>query len=87
VKAVWFHPEGGFFLATHKGGQVWYVDTAGFCHLFVDGDTDDTHAGDGGPYDAPGPKISEPRAVTMAPSGDVLITENDSGYVRRVALR
>ena len=73
-------------MCTHKGGQVWYVDTDGLIHLFVDGDTDHTHAGDGASYAAPGPKLSEPRAVTMAPSGDVLITENDYGYVRRVRL-
>lgn len=87
VRGLWFHPRGGFFVATHKGGQVWYVDLSGTIHLFVDGDTDHTHAGDGGAYNAEGPKISEPRAVTMSPQGDVLITENDYGYVRRVALR
>jgi hypothetical protein len=29
-------------------------------------------------------KISEPRAVTLAPNGDLIITENDDGYIRRV---
>lgn len=87
VRGVWAHPEGGFFVCTHKGGQVWFVDPDGRIHLFVDGDTDHTHAGDGKSYAAPGPKISEPRAVTMTPSGDVLITENDYGYVRRVRLK
>ncbi|PJB40217.1 MAG: hypothetical protein CO108_15460 [Deltaproteobacteria bacterium CG_4_9_14_3_um_filter_63_12] len=87
VRGVWAHPRGGFFLATHKGGQVWYVDTAGRIHLFVDGDSKNTHAGDGGPYNAPGPKIAEPRAVTMDRAGNVLITENDGGFIRRVNLR
>src|SRR5690606_7128205 len=57
VRGIWFHPEGGYFLATHKGGQVWYVDVDGVIHLFVDGDADDTHAGDGVRFDAPGKKI------------------------------
>lgn len=84
VRGIWAHPRGGFFLATHKGGQVWFVDPDGVIHLFVDGDNDDTHAGDGQPFDAPGPKISEPRAVTMDPQGNVLITESDFGFIRRV---
>lgn len=87
VRGVWAHPRGGFFVATHKGGQVWYVDSAQRMHLFVDGDTKDTHAGDGGPFNAPGPKISEPRAVTMDRAGNILITENDGGFIRRVNLR
>lgn len=84
VRGVWPHPRGGFFVATHKGGQVWFVDPAGILHLFVDGDADDTHAGDGTLVTEPGKKISEPRAVTMDHAGNVLITENDFGYVRRV---
>jgi len=84
VRGVWAHPRGGFFVATHKGGQVWFVDPDGTIHLFVDGDNDDTHAGDGQPFDRPGPKISEPRAVTMDPEGNVLVTESDFGFVRRV---
>lgn len=88
VRAVAFDPiEGGYFLGTHVGSQVWYVDTEGTIHLFIDGDDDDVHAGDGGPFDAPGPKVSEVRGITIAPNGDLLITENDRGFVRRVAAR
>lgn len=88
VRGVWFHPEGGYLLATHKGGQVWYVDTAGIIHRLVHGDNDrDTHAGDGEPLSSRGKKVSEVRAVTMAPDGALLITENDRGFIRRVAPR
>ncbi len=82
VRGIWFHPEGGYFLATHDGGQVWFVDDDDVIHLLVDGDDDGTHAGDGLPLESPGRKISEPRAVTLSPQGDLIITEHDAGFVR-----
>jgi len=84
VRGVWIDEAGGLFLCTHKGGQVWYVDLAGTLHLFVNGDTDHAHSGDGESYRTPGFKISEPRAVTMDRQGNLIITENDYGYVRRI---
>ncbi len=84
VRGICFGPNGGYYLATHEGGQVWYVDLDGTIHLLIDGDTDHTHAGDGEDISTPGPKISEPRAVALAPNGDLLVTENDYGYVRVV---
>jgi DNA-binding beta-propeller fold protein YncE len=83
VRGVWPHPRGGYFLATHKGGQVWFVDSAGIIHLFVDGDSDDTHAGDGQPF-GEGKKISEPRGISMDAAGNLIITEHDAGFVRLV---
>ena len=84
VRGVWVHEEtGGFFLATQRGSQVWYVDTAGIIHLFLDG-MSGVHAGDGEPFDAPGPKVSEIRSVTMDRRGNLLVTENDFGFVRIV---
>ncbi len=87
VRGIWFEPSGGYLLCTHKGGDVWYVDVDGFIHLMIEGDDNDTHAGDGGRFDAPGDKISEPRAVTMSPDGEILITEHDGGYIRVVSAR
>jgi hypothetical protein len=84
VRGVWGEPSGGFFLATHRGGQIWFVDTLGEIHLFVDGDSNDSHAGDGLRFDDPQVKISEPRAITMDSQGNLLITEHDGGYLRRV---
>jgi sugar lactone lactonase YvrE len=84
VRGIWFHPLGGYFLATHGGGQIWYVDTDGIIHLFVAGDQDHSHSGDGERFDTEGKKISEPRAITMDDKGRLLITENDAGFVRRI---
>ena len=88
VRGIYFHPEGGYLLATHQGGQVWFVDDNEIIHLLIDGDDDrGTHAGDGLPLDSPGKKLSEPRAVTLSPAGDLIITEHDGGYVRLVPRR
>ena len=83
VRGVWFLPTGGYLLATHAGSQVWYVDTAGIIHLFVDG-RKGSHSGDGDDFNSPGFKVSEVRSVTVDAAGNVLITENDAGFVRRV---
>jgi serine/threonine-protein kinase len=83
VRGVWFLDDGGYFLATHEGNQVWFVDTSGIIHLFLDG-AGDAHAGDGGPYDTPGQKVSEVRGISVSPVGDLIITEHDCGYIRVV---
>jgi len=36
VRAVWLHPQGGFFLGTHESSRVWYVDPSGIIHLVLD---------------------------------------------------
>ncbi|WP_394147259.1 hypothetical protein [Shewanella atlantica] len=84
VRGIWFHPNGGYFLATHKGGQIWFVDPDGIIHLFVDGGKNDQHSGDRRAYNAPGKKISEPRAISLDSKGNLLITESDYGYIRMV---
>jgi hypothetical protein len=86
VRGVWFLQDNSYFLATHQGSQVWYIDNSGVTHLFLDGQNGDgNHSGDGENYRTPGYKISEPRAVTVDFQGNVLITENDLGFIRRVA--
>ena len=82
VRGIHFRDDGSYLLATHDGGQVWFVDTDDVIHLLVDGNNDHSHAGDGLPLSSPGKKISEPRAVTLAPDGDLIITESDFGYIR-----
>jgi hypothetical protein len=85
VRGVWFLPTGAYFLATHRGSQVWYVDTAGYIYLFLNGWRNETHAGDGTWFYNPAEfRVSECRAVTVDYEGNVLITENDMGYVRKV---
>jgi len=84
-RGIFFHPDGGYFLGTHDGSQVWFVDPDGVAHLVLDGaKDDDTHAGDGERWDRPGRKVSEVRAVTLTPNGALLVTENDRGFVRAV---
>lgn len=85
VRAVWFLDDNSFFLGTHEGSQIWYVDISGRIHLFLDGrNGDEYHTGDGENYRTPGYKISEVRSVTVDYNGNVLITENDKGYVRKI---
>jgi len=86
VRGVWFLPTGAFFVGTHAGSQVWFVDTAGIIHLFVHGTSaKDSHGGDGTHFYAPAvPRISEVRAITMDHEGNLLITEHDAGYVRKI---
>lgn len=85
VRGVFFDTTGGYYVATHRDSDVWYVDTNEIIHLLIAGDRDDdTHFGDGRPLTTPGLKISEPRSVALTPNRDLLITENDRGYVRHV---
>ena len=85
VRGIAFNSDGTYFLATHDGGQIWFVDGNDRIHLVIDGDDEhETHAGDGELISTPGRKISEPRAITIAPNNDLLITEHDGGYIRRV---
>jgi sugar lactone lactonase YvrE len=86
VRAVWpAHASdgGGFFAGTHEGCQVWFIDAAGLAHLFLDGDKD-VHAGIGAAYNTPGEKVSEIRSLTLTGTGDVLIVDDDRGFVTRV---
>jgi hypothetical protein len=83
-RAIAFTGDGGFLVGTHEGNQVWYVDPDGICHLFLDGGDNHAHSGDGENFRTPGEKVSEVRAITVAPSGKILITENDFGYIRAI---
>jgi hypothetical protein len=88
VRGVWFLPDNTFFLATHEGSQVWYIDSAGISHLFLSGRAGDgVHSGDNDNYQAPGFKVSEVRSVTVDYQGNVIVAENDCGYIRKVAKR
>jgi sugar lactone lactonase YvrE len=84
VRGVWLVPTGGYLLATHEGSQVLYVDPAGVVHVFVNGAGGNVHSGDGQWFHSPGNKVSEVRAVSIDSKGNILITENDFGYVRRI---
>ena len=85
VRGVWQPPTGGYFLAMDYGAQFVFVDAAGILHLFVNGYAD-THAGDGQWfYNNPtGYKFGQLRSVSMDNQGNLIIVENDTGYVRRI---
>jgi hypothetical protein len=85
VRAVWRLPNGGFFVGTHRGSQVWYIDSDGFMHLFLNGNRNGAHFGDGTWfYDPTQARVSEIRAVTLDYEGNLIITEHDGGFVRKV---
>jgi hypothetical protein len=85
VRGIACLPNGGFFLATQKGAHIWYVDTGGIIHKMIDCATSGSvNTGNGESYATPGIKMSEPRAITVAPNGDLIITASDYGHVRVV---
>jgi sugar lactone lactonase YvrE len=85
VRGVWFLPTGAFFVCTHRGSQIWHVDTDGLIRLFLNGHRSETHAGDGSWFWAPGEfRVSECRAITADFDGSLLIAEHDAGYVRKI---
>ena len=85
VRGIWPAPEfGGYFLATQRGSQIWYLGGDGIMRLFLDGSPDGAHAGDGENYMEPGAKVSNIRSVTADRNQNLLITEHDAGYVRKI---
>jgi hypothetical protein len=84
VRSVWPVPTGGYLLLTHDGCQLWYLDTTGIIHLLLNGARGRTHSGDGWFFYTPYPAISEGRNVSMDYDGNIIITESDWGYVRRI---
>jgi sugar lactone lactonase YvrE len=85
VRGIWFLPTGAFFLCTDVGCQVWYVDTSGYIHLVLNGDSN-AHAGDGAWfYEDPSlPKIGAGKQIVLDDEGNLLVTENAVGYVRKI---
>jgi hypothetical protein len=59
------------------------MDAAGMLYVLVNGSRN-AHSGDGQWFYSPGYKISEVRNVTADQGGNILITENDRGYIRRI---
>jgi hypothetical protein len=84
ARGVAFHPLGGFFVATHRGGDIWYVDSAGLAWMFVQGNNGSVHVAEDTTVPTSVLVMSEPRSVTVGISGNILIACNDSGYIRKV---
>jgi hypothetical protein len=85
VRGVWQPPIGGYFLATGAGAQLLYVDVTGVIHILVNGNNS-AHAGDGQWfYNNPSvPKFGQLRSVSMDNQGNLIIVENDIGFVRKI---
>ena len=86
VRGVAVLPDGSYFLATQKGGDVWWVDQAtNRIHLFVNGAASgNAKPTDGLPRLGALDRIAEPRAIHLATNGDLLITSNDTGIISAV---
>jgi hypothetical protein len=85
VRGVWQPPTGGYFLADDYSSQFVFVDPAGVLHLLLNGSGGNGHAGDGKWFYNPTANlIGQMRSVTMDNQGNLIIVENDLGYVRRI---
>jgi len=78
------NPIAGTGLASAGTSGVPALNCGDTIHLVIDGDRENAFGGDGEPLTTGGEKISEPRSITLAPNGDLLICENDRGLIRRV---
>jgi DNA-binding beta-propeller fold protein YncE len=86
-RGIAFRPDGSYFICGHKDGNVWFVDTAGVLHKYLrgSGKKDGYALGNGlHPPLISADYFAQPRAVTLAPNGNLLVTCNDSGYVFQV---
>ena len=96
-RGIAFLPNGAYFLCTHKAStttsnvftsDVWYVDTTGVLHKFIQGKgkSDDSYfigTNHAQPFNFTN-LFNQARAVSIAPNGSLLVVCNDSGYVFRV---
>ena len=87
-RSVWFIPNGGYFIGEHDpGNRIWYVDPAGIIHRWMNGSSaNNRRVGDGQWFYANPAlaKVSRVRAVNTDPFGNIIITESNYGYVRRI---
>ncbi|MGC6425407.1 MAG: hypothetical protein ACON5H_00235 [Akkermansiaceae bacterium] len=85
VRGIAFRSDGTYFLATQKGGDVWWIDLDANIHRFVSGGgSGNATVSKGSSRTSVGDKISEPRAINLATNGDLLIVSNDNGVVQAV---
>jgi sugar lactone lactonase YvrE len=85
VRGVAFVPSGGFFACTHRGSDVWFIDTNGIAHLFISGvRNSNPFNGEGMIASSAGDKLSEVRAINLTPGGDLIITQSDESTIRIV---
>jgi DNA-binding beta-propeller fold protein YncE len=86
-RGIAFRPDGSYFLCGHKNGSVWFIDTDGVLHNYLrgSGSKDSYTLPDGQhPPLTASTYFAQPRSVTLAPNGSLLVVCNDSGYVFQV---
>lgn len=91
-RSVWFLPNNGFFVSEHDAGgglgnHIWYVDPAGIIHRWMNGSSANNKGVGDGEWFYANPdlaKVSRVRAVNTDPYGNLIITESNFGYVRRI---
>lgn len=92
VRGIAALPDGTFFLATQKGGDIWWVDNGpendGIdrrIHLFLHGSPSGNDISpDFSARNEAVDHISEPRSIQLASNGDLLVTSNDKGVIRAI---
>ncbi|MEY2411353.1 MAG: hypothetical protein QOF48_4023 [Verrucomicrobiota bacterium] len=86
-RGIAFRADGSYFVCGHKDGNIWFVDTEGVLHRYLRGlgrkDSYILPDGQHPPLVAQD-YFAQPRAVTLAPNGNLLVVCNDSGFVFRV---
>lgn len=86
-RGIAFQADGSYFICGHKDGNIWFVDAAGviFRYLNGSGKKDGYILPDGAhPPLVDKNYFAQPRAVTVAPNGNLLVVCNDSGFLFRV---
>jgi hypothetical protein len=86
-RGIAFQRDGSYFVCGHKDGNVWFVDTSGILHKYLSGSgrKDGYSLPDGAtPPLLAATYFAQPRAVTIAPNGNLLVVSNDSGFVFQV---
>jgi hypothetical protein len=77
-----FDPSGNLYVSSVDANQVFRVTPAGDVSVFA-GTATPGYAGDGGPATAA--QLDVPHGVTVAPNGDVLISDRDNCVIRSVS--
>jgi hypothetical protein len=86
-RGIAFLADGSYFICGHKDGNIWFVDTSGVLHkyLFGSGRKDSYTLPNGAhPPLIDLPYFAQPRSVTIAPNGNLLVVSNDSGFLFQV---
>lgn len=86
-RSIWFLPNNGYFISEHDpGNRIWYVDPGGIIHIWLNGDRSSTPPRGEGEwfYNPAVPIVTKVRWITLDREGNIIIVENDIGYVRRI---